>query len=304
MTDRPGHASGSRHRRSLGLLLALACSSPGAQAALAADVAASIEQGRYLVHAGGCLTCHTDDSPNAIPLAGGRVLRTAFGTFYAPNLTPDRATGIGGWTDADLGRALREGVAPDGSNYYPVFPYPAYSGLRDADVAAIGAYLRSLKPVRRAAPAHELPWYLSSRLVMLGWNLINFTAGRFEPDPGHDASWNRGAYLVRHLGHCGECHSPRNVLGGIDHSRELAGNPAGPEGKKIPDITGDKATGIANWSVDEIEFFLETGILPDGDFAGSSMSAVIEDNTSKLTAVDRRAIATYLKTLEPSGASR
>ncbi len=304
MTDRPGHASGSRHRRSLGLLLALACISPGARAAPAADVAASIEQGRYLVHAGGCLTCHTDDSPNAVPLAGGRVLRTAFGSFYSPNLTPDRATGIGGWTDADLGRALREGVAPDGSNYYPVFPYPAYSGLRDADVAAIGAYLRSLKPVRRAAPAHELPWYLSSRLVMLGWNLINFASGRFEPDAGHDASWNRGAYLVRHLGHCGECHSPRNVLGGIDHSRELAGNPAGPEGKKIPDLTGDKATGIANWSVDEIEFFLETGILPDGDFAGSSMSAVIEDNTSKLTAADRRAIATYLKTLEPAGASR
>jgi mono/diheme cytochrome c family protein len=287
------------------LLLALACISPGVLATrAAADVAARIEQGRYLADAGGCLTCHTADSPDAIPLAGGRALRTPFGTFYAPNLTPDRATGIGGWTDADLGRALREGVAPDGSNYYPVFPYPAYSGLRDADVGAIGAYLRSLKPVRQAVPAHELPWYLSSRLVMPGWNLINFAAGRFEPDAGHDAAWNRGAYLVRHLGHCGECHSPRNVLGGIDRSRELAGNPAGPEGKKIPDITGDKTTGIGSWSVDETEFFLETGVLPDGDFAGSSMSAVIEDNTSKLTAGDRRAIATYLKALEPASASR
>ena len=304
MTDRPGHSSGFQQPRYLGMLLALACISPGGRAATAPDAAARIEQGRYLVHAGGCLTCHTADSPNAIPLAGGRALRTAFGTFYAPNLTPDRATGIGGWTDADLGRALREGVAPDGSNYYPVFPYPAYSGLRDADVAAIGAYLRSLKPVRQAAPAHELPWYLSSRVVMLGWNLLNYAGERFAPDVGHDAAWNRGAYLVRHLGHCSECHSPRNVLGGIDRSRELTGNPAGPEGKKIPDITADSTTGIGNWSVDEIEFFLETGVLPDGDFAGSSMSAVIEDNTSKLTAGDRRAIATYLKDLKPAAASR
>ena len=304
MSGRPGHARGSRQSRYLGMLLALACISSGGRAAPAADAAASIEQGRYLVHAGGCLTCHTADSPGAIPLAGGRALRTAFGTFYAPNLTPDRATGIGGWTDADLARALREGVAPDGGNYYPVFPYPAYSGLRDADVAAIAAYLRSLKPVRQAAPQHELPWYLSSRLVMLVWNLVNFSTGRFEPAAGHDASWNRGAYLVRHLGHCGECHSPRNALGGTDHSRDLTGNPAGPDGKKVPDITQDKTTGIGNWSVDEIVFFLETGLLPDGDFAGSSMSDVIEDNTSKLTPGDRLAIATYLKALAPAGATR
>ena len=271
----------------------------GVSATLAADLPERIEQGRYLIHAGGCITCHTADRPDATPLAGGRALPTPFGTFYPPNLTPDPVTGLGGWTDADLGRALRQGVAPDGHNYYPVFPYPAYTGLTDDDVAAIAAYLRSLKPVRQRSADHELPWYLSSRLVMIGWNLFNFTAGRFAPDPSRDASWNRGAYLVRHLGHCGECHTPRNVLGGLRQNRELAGNPEGPDGEKIPNITPDETAGIGQWSADEIVFLLETGLLPDGDFAGSSMSDVIEDNTGKLTNEDRQAIATYLRALSP-----
>jgi mono/diheme cytochrome c family protein len=267
----------------------------------AADLAAAVERGRYLVHAGGCLTCHTADRPDAVPLAGGRALETPFGTFYAPNLTPDRATGLGDWTDADLGRALREGRAPDGSYYYPVFPYPAYTGMSDADVAAIGAYLRSLRPVRQTTPEHDLPWYLSSRLVMFGWNLLNFSDGRFAPDPARSADWNRGAYLVRHLGHCGECHTPRDALGALDSSRELAGNPAGPDGEKIPDISQDRDSGIGRWSTDEIVMFLEYGVLPDGDFAGSSMSDVITDNTAQLTPEDRRAIATYLQSLDPAG---
>jgi len=267
----------------------------------AADTATVVERGRYLVHAGGCLTCHTADRDDAIPLAGGRALETPFGTFYAPNLTPDRSTGLGGWSDADLGRALREGVAPDGSYYYPVFPYPSYTGISDADVAAMGAYLRSLRPVRQATPAHDLPWYLSSRLVMFGWNLLNLNAGRFSPDPDQGAEWNRGAYLVRHLGHCGECHSPRTVLGAVDNSRELAGNPQGPDGEKIPDITQDRDSGIGRWSADEIVLFLEYGVLPDGDFAGSSMSDVISDNTAMLTPEDRQAIATYLRSIGPPG---
>lgn len=296
MAPGTGPRCGSRpgHGRWLGALLLLLASPDGH-----ADLAAQIERGRYLVHAGGCLTCHTADRPDAIPLAGGRALPTPFGTFYGPNITPDPVTGIGGWTDADLGRALREGVAPDGSNYYPVFPYPAYTGIEDADVAALGAYLRSLKPVRQQATAHDLPWYLSSRLVMMGWNLFNFSPGRFTPDRSRDEAWNRGAYLVRHLGHCGECHTPRNLLGGLDRSRELAGNPAGPDGEKIPDITQDQTTGIGQWSTDDIAFLLETGLLPDGDFAGSSMSPVIEDNTARLTPEDRQAIATYLKVLSP-----
>ncbi|MDH5276535.1 MAG: cytochrome c [Gammaproteobacteria bacterium] len=262
--------------------------------------ATSIERGRYLVHAGGCLTCHTADRPDAIPLAGGRALKTSFGTFYAPNLTPDPETGLGRWTAADVSRALREGVAPDGSYYYPVFPYPSYTGLTDNDVTDITAYLRSLAPVRQATPEHELPWYLASRLVMFGWNVLNFRAQRFMADTSRDDAWNRGAYLVRHLGHCGECHTPRNALGGLDRDRELAGNPAGADGKAVPDITQDPDTGIGRWSTDDIVFLLETGLLPDGDFAGSLMSAVIDDNTGKLTAADRLAIASYLKSVKPA----
>ena len=268
--------------------------------ARAADAPEQVERGRYLVHAGGCLTCHTADRPGAIPLSGGRALPTPFGTFYSPNLTPDKATGLGGWTDEDLGRALREGVAPDGGYYYPVFPYPSYTGMTDEDVSAIGAYLRSLAPVDNAAREHQLPWYLPTRLVMLGWNLLNFREGRFAPDPARDDAWNRGAYLVRHLGHCGECHTPRNLLGGLDRGRELAGNPDGADGETVPDITSDPVSGIGDWSTDEIIFLLETGLLPDGDFAGSSMSDVIEDNTANLTAADRQAIAVYLKSVKPA----
>jgi len=269
-------------------------------AALNPTTSASVERGRYLVHAGGCLTCHTADQPDAIPLAGGRALKTAFGTFYAPNLTPDPETGLGGWTVADLSRALREGVAPDGSYYYPVFPYPSYTGLTDADVTDIAAYLRSLAPVRQAVPEHELPWYLWSRQIMFGWNLLNFTAQRFTPDPSAGDTWNRGAYLVRHLGHCGECHTPRNALGGLDRKRELAGNPAIADGETVPDITQNPDSGIGRWSLDDIVFLLETGLMPDGDFAGSAMSDVIEDNTGKLTPADRQAIAVYLKSVDPA----
>lgn len=269
--------------------------------AVAGDAPAEVERGRYLVQAGGCITCHTADRPDATPLAGGRQLKTAFGTFYSPNLTPDRATGIGGWTDADLARALRDGVAPDGSYYYPVFPYPSYTGISDDDVAAIGAYLRSISPVNQAAREHELPWYLSSRLVLFGWNLLNFSPGRYAPESHRGAEWNRGAYLVRHLGHCGECHTPRNLIGGVNDQRELAGNPQGPDGKKVPDITQDRESGIGRWTADEIVMFLEFGVLPDGDFAGASMSDVISDNTAQLTAADRQAIATYLKALGSAG---
>jgi len=256
-----------------------------------------IERGGYLVHAGGCISCHTAEKEGSKRLAGGDALLTAFGTFYAPNITPDAQTGIGAWSDADFLRAMHEGSRPDGAHYYPVFPYTAYSGLTTDDVLAIKAYLFSLPPARQPDRAHELPWYLSSRLAAGAWKLLFFAAERFMPDESRTAPWNRGAYLVRHLGHCGECHTPRNMLGVPDSTRELAGNPAGPDGEKVPDITPNRDTGIGRWSVDEIEFFLELGMLPDGDFTGGAMSSVIDDNTSRLSADDRRAIAIYLRSL-------
>jgi len=270
---------------------------------VAATIAAqetSIERGEYLLHAAGCITCHTEDKDDAIPLAGGRALETPFGTFFSPNITPDRETGIGDWTDEDFLSALWNGVSPTGKHYYPAFPYTSYTGMSKVDVLAIKTYLFSREPTRRVNRENELPWYMFTRLAPGAWKLMNFESKRFEPDPDRDEIWNRGAYLVRHLAHCGECHTPRNKLGKLLADRELTGNPDGPGGEKIPDITPNRETGIGRWSMDEIEFFMQLGMLPDGDFAGSIMSEVIDDNTGNLTAADRHAIAVYLKTVATS----
>ncbi|RMF98557.1 MAG: cytochrome C [Gammaproteobacteria bacterium] len=255
-----------------------------------------IQRGAYLVHAGGCISCHTAETDDAVPLAGGRALESPFGTFYAPNITPDRETGIGGWTDEEFLTAFWEGVGPGGKYYYPAFPYPSYTGITRADLLAIKAYLFSLEPVRQPNREHELPWYLDTRLAAAAWQLLKFDAGRFTGDPELDEEWNRGAYLVRHLGHCGECHTPRDALGGLIRDRELAGA-VGPDGKRIPNITPHPEDGIGSWDRQEIELFLELGMLPDGDFVGGAMAEVIDDNTSQLTPGDRRAIARYLLSL-------
>jgi mono/diheme cytochrome c family protein len=146
---------------------------------------------------------------------------------------------------------------------------------------------------------HELAWYLRSRLAAAAWRMLFFTPGRFSPDPARDAPWNRGAYLVRHLGHCGECHTPRNFFGAVRADKEMAGNPAGPEDRTVPNLTPDEAQGIGEWSQSDLETFLEIGMLPDGDFAGAGMGEVIDENTSQLSADDRRAIAVYLRSLPP-----
>ena len=268
--------------------------------AAASAQSTSIERGEYLLHAAGCISCHTEDKNDAVPLAGGRALETPFGTFFSPNITPDRETGIGDWTDENFLNALWAGVSPDGKHYYPAFPYTSYTGMTKVDVLAIKAYLFSLEPVRRSNKENELPWYMFTRLAPGAWKMMNFESKRFEPDPGQNDVWNRGAYLVRHLGHCGECHTPRNNLGRMLTARELAGHSDGPDGEKIPDITPNRETGIGRWSKSEIEFLLLLGMLPGGDFVGSSMSEVIDDNTGNLTDADRAAIATYLKTVAES----
>jgi mono/diheme cytochrome c family protein len=259
-----------------------------------------IEKGEYLLHAAGCISCHTADEDDAVPLAGGRALETPFGTFYPPNITPDRQTGIGDWTDEDFLNALWDGISPNGKHYYPAFPYTSYTGMTKVDALAIKAYLFSRQPVSRVNRENDLPWYMFTRLAPGAWKLLNFESKRFEPDPGRGDEWNRGAYLVRHLAHCGECHTPRNQLGKLLSGRELTGNPEGPGGKKMPDITPNRDTGIGRWSVDEIDFFLQLGMLPDGDFVGSLMSEVIDDNTGNLTEADRHAIAVYLKSVPAS----
>ncbi|MBM4197263.1 MAG: c-type cytochrome [Gammaproteobacteria bacterium] len=264
-----------------------------AQPSIAEDL---VERGRYLTAAGGCISCHTADEDGAAPFAGGRALASDFGTFFGPNITPDRDTGIGAWSEADFLRAVLEGRSPSGAAYFPAFPYPSYAGLTEDDARAIYAYLRTLPAVRRENLEHKLPWHVS-RVGARIWQALYFSPTGFQRDPARSETWNRGAYLVRHLGHCGECHTPRNRLGAPEASRELSGNPQGPENRRIPNITPHDPDGIGGWSADEVVAFLEYGMLPDGDFAGAGMGEVIDENTGKLTAADREAIAAYLLAL-------
>ncbi len=256
-----------------------------------------VGRGEYLIHAGGCVTCHTAESDDAVPLAGGRAMESPFGTFYSPNITPDPDTGIGNWSDDDFVNAFWEGVSPAGEHYYPSFPYTSYTGISRDNLIAMKAYLFSLEPVKNENRKHELAWYMSTRLAAGAWKELNFEPARFVADDSKDEQWNRGAYLARHLGHCGECHTPRGDLGALQADQEYAGSRLGDE--NIPNITQHRVDGIGRWSVSDIEYFLDIGMLPDGDFAGSSMVDVIEDNTSRLTREDRLAIAAYLKSVPP-----
>jgi mono/diheme cytochrome c family protein len=253
-------------------------------------------RGAYLAAAAGCETCHTDKEHHGPPYAGGRALETQFGTFYSPNITPDPETGIGDWSEAQFLRALREGVGPDGANYFPVFPYPSFTGITDEDARAIKAYLFSLPPVRQVNRAHDVSFPFSWRFLQTGWKLLFFNPGQFRPAPQRSAAYNRGAYLVTAVAHCGECHTPRNWLGAMESDRFLAGNPHGPDGKKVPNITPDPRTGIGEWSEDDIVGLLTDGHTPDLDFVGGAMAEIVR-NTSRLDDADRRAIAVYLKSV-------
>ena len=259
----------------------------------------SLAQGEYLFRAAGCATCHTDEKNKGAPLAGGRALNTPFGTFYTPNITPDPETGIGRWTDEDFRRALREGKNPQGRDYYPAFPYTSYTQLTDADLLAIKRYLFSQKPVHQANKPHELTWYVRSRLTLKVWKKPFFNLGVFTPQPEQSAVWNRGAYLVNAVAHCGECHTPRNPMGGSVKSKFLAGNPNGPDGAAVPNITPDKTTGIGKWRESDLVDYLETGAKPDGDYAGDAMAEVIDNNLKHLTTDDRKAIAVYVLAQPP-----
>jgi mono/diheme cytochrome c family protein len=255
-------------------------------------------RGGYLANAAGCEDCHTDRDHGGQPYAGGRALATPFGTFYSPNITPDSETGIGRWSEEQFLRALRDGVCPDGANYFPVFPYPSFTKITDSDARAIKAYLFSLPAARQADRAHDISFPVSWRFLQNGWKLLFFSPGPFRPAPERSEAYNRGAYLVTALAHCGECHTPRNWFGAMEPGRFLAGNPDGPDGKSVPNITPDPQTGIGNWSEEDIATLLKTGQTPEFDFVGGAMGEIVR-NTSRLDDADRRAIAVYLKSLPP-----
>jgi mono/diheme cytochrome c family protein len=254
-----------------------------------------VERGKLVFHIGGCTDCHTrKDGPL---LAGGDPLQTPFGTFHAPNITPDPETGIGGWSEAEFIRAMREGVSPEGHPYYPAFPYTSYTKTSEEDLKALRAYLDTIPPVKQASRPHELAFPYNQRWAMRFWQMAFFEPERFAPDPSRDAAWNRGAYLVQGLGHCGECHTPRDSMGVVDPSRALAGAVLGKE--KVPNIRNDPKGGLANWSEGDVVTLLQLGMTPDGDFVGSEMAKVVKNNTGPLPEEDLRAIATYLKSLPP-----
>lgn len=273
--------------RALGLLLA----AWGAHALAQGDS----RRGEYLAKAGGCVGCHTEAKKDAVPFAGGRALKTPFGTFYGPNLTPHARAGLGRWSEADFVRAMRGGVRPDGAHYYPAFPYPTFTQITDADLGDLWAYLRSLPPNARANSAHELRFPFGWRPLVALWKWAFFSPGPFSPR-AQSPLLERGAYLVEALGHCGECHTPRNFFGASNRGRFLAGTAKGPDGKRVPNLTPAR---LKKWDDTELKDFLQTGLTPDGDVAGETMGEVIRNSTSQLTPADLAALVAYLRALPP-----
>jgi mono/diheme cytochrome c family protein len=257
---------------------------------------AAIGRGRYIFDAADCQSCHTDKKHDGAPLSGGRALATPFGTFYGKNITPDKATGIGDWTEEQFHRALREGIDDDGHYMYPVFPFTSFTGMTDRDIADLYAFVMAQKPVSRRNTPHEVKFPFGWRFLLIGWRTMFFSAGPLAPVAGQSDEWNRGRYLAEAVVHCEECHTPRNMLGGLDRSHAFAGNPQGPDGQKAPNITPDIETGIGKWKLDEIIDVLKSGMTPDGDSVGSGMAEVV-DGTGQLTDADLHAIATYIKSL-------
>jgi mono/diheme cytochrome c family protein len=268
----------------MALLLFLPPSVSGSAALSESEEA--IERGKYLVIAGGCISCHRGEDEEEESFVGGLALVSDFGTFYAPNITPDMETGIGSWEAKDFLLALQHGRKPGGSFYYPAFPYRAYAGLRDEDVLDIGSYLMSLEPKNNAVPKAQTPIWLN-RWAMAGWNLLADMA-EADAEIFEDELVARGAYIARNLGHCSECHTPRNTVGILDASREFAGATLGEEV-----IEAINAEALSKWTTNNFDIFLFIGLKPDGDFAGGDMNDVIEHNTSKISDEDRDALAAF-----------
>lgn len=248
------------------------------------------KNGLYVANSAGCIGCHT--ASGSTPYAGGRALDTPFGTFYGPNITPHPQAGIGRWTQADLVRAVRLGERPDSAHYYPAFPYPSFARMTDGDLQDLWAYLRSLPPDARPNRPHELKFPFGWRFLVVGWKWLFFAPGPFVQSKQAIPAVNRGAYLVNVLGHCGECHTPRNFLGGTLNDRLLAGAKMA-EGRS-PNLT---PTRLKKWSDTDLRKYLQTGITPEGDVAADSMSEVVINTTNKLTADDLSAMIAYLRSL-------
>ena len=290
--------------RSALIAMVVAAALGGAAATLPAHSAdssfANLARGKRMVDAGDCVACHTADGGK--PFAGGRPIETPFGVIYSPNITPDRDTGIGAWSDEDFYRAMHEGIAADGSRLYPAFPYPYFTKMTRDDVMAVRAYLATVPAVRSERPRNALTWPLNNRVFMRGWNMMFFKPGIYQPQPDKSAEWNRGAYLVQGPGHCGACHTPKTMLGSDKTSQALRGGLV--QNWFAPKIANTKGDGLGDWSVDDVVEYLKTGRNKHSGAAGL-MAEVVRHSTSKLPDEDLHAIATYLKDVdggpEPDG---
>jgi mono/diheme cytochrome c family protein len=257
-----------------------------------------IERGRYLAVLGDCAGCHT--ASRGAPFAGGVALQTPFGTLVAPNITSDPETGIGNMTNDEFLAVLHEGRGHDGKRLYPAMPYPAYTKMTDDDVLAMRAYFATVAPISNRVVSNQLPFPLNIRFAMAFWNGLNFTPGRYQPNPQKSAAWNRGAYIVEGPAHCGTCHTPKTLLGGDKNSAALTG--ATLQGWFAPDITNDQRKGIGGWSTDDLFQYLKTGT-NKWTLASGPMAEAVSHSTSRMNDEDILAIATYLKDSGQSGAS-
>lgn len=252
-----------------------------------------VKRGEYLSKAAGCVGCHTDQKPGSAPFAGGRALLTPFGTFFGPNITPHAETGLGRWSEEDLRRAIRLGRRPDGAHYYPAFPYTSFTAMSDADISDLWAFLRSLPAVNRPNTQHDLKFPFGWRFAITIWKWLYFKPADAFPAPAQPSSQiARGAYLVNVLGHCAECHTPRNFMGALSKDRWLAGGLL-PEGR-TPNLTPAR---LSKWKDAELAEFLRSGATPEGDVPSDVMDEVIRNTTSKLTPADLAAMLAYLRAL-------
>jgi mono/diheme cytochrome c family protein len=256
---------------------------------------ALIAKGEYLTKAADCAACHT--APGGKPFAGGRAFKLPFGTIYSTNITPDQETGIGRWSDAEFVRALHRGIGRNGEDLYPAFPYTAYTLLSTDDVLAIRAYLSILQPVTARNVDNTLIFPFNQRYTLRAWKLLFMPSGRWTPSSDQDAVWNRGSYLAEALAHCGDCHTPRNLMFATKSNRKYAG--AVIDGWKAYNITPDIETGIGAWSDAEIEQYLSSGHAPARGSAGGGMGEAIDLSLRHLSSEDITALTRYLRAIAP-----
>jgi len=257
-----------------------------------------VARGAYLARAGDCQACHT--ARGGIPFAGGRAIRTPFGTIHAPNITPDKETGIGSWSADDFWNALHNGKGKDGKLLYPAFPYPNYTRVARADADAMHAYFMSLPPVRQQNKEPELRFPFNQRGLLVAWRALYFRPGVYADNAQQNAEWNRGAYLVQGLGHCSACHTQRNVFGATREKQDLGGAMIPMLGWYAASLTGESEAGLGNWEVQHLVDLMKTGVSPRGVVSGP-MSEVVRESLQHLNDPDLRAMAVYLKSLPKAG---